>query len=103
MKIEKEQRKTKWCVWLATILYLFLFPVLCWIVYPAVMVLQPGTFVWQAYAFVFLAFLIPLSIIPGLFLIWSRYRRGQYRKTRWMCLFPIGMMVILFFLIELLR
>lgn len=103
MKIEKERKKTQWVVWLATILYVLLFPALCVIVYPSVMVLEPGVFFWKAYLFVMLAFLIPLSIIPGLFLIWSRFRRGQYRKTRWLCLFPFIVMVVIFFVIELLR
>jgi hypothetical protein len=51
----------------------------------------------------FFIFLIPFSIPISIYLMWSRYLRGQYQKTRIFCVLPFFTFIGVSFIVEVLR
>ena len=50
---------------------------------------KPNLNIFLGISFIFLAVCAPLSIPVSVYLIWSRYCRGDYKKTRLFCALPI--------------
>jgi phosphoglycerol transferase MdoB-like AlkP superfamily enzyme len=86
-KIEKE--KAKRLAWTTTIIYLSLLPFLLMIAFASVMVFdRPNTPLFFGLALIFLYFLMPLSILLAVYLVWSRFVQGNYKQSRRFCWIP---------------
>ncbi len=91
---EKDQKKTKRCAWIATIIYLLLLPFLFMMAVASIMVFDcPDMAVPIGLSIIFMYFCVPLSIPFTLYLIWSRYSRNDYKKSRQFCLIPLGLSI----------
>jgi hypothetical protein len=51
----------------------------------------------------FFIFLIPFSMPVSIYLMWSRYFRGQYQKTRIFCALPFFTFIAVSIIVEVLR
>jgi Mn2+/Fe2+ NRAMP family transporter len=88
--IEEERKKTKKCAWAATIIYLVLFPFLFMFAAACIMIFDnPDMSTLFGLSIIFLCFCIPLSIPFTLYLVWSRYLKGAYKKSRRFGLIPL--------------
>jgi phosphoglycerol transferase MdoB-like AlkP superfamily enzyme len=88
---EESDRKKTWR-WLriATIAYLIVFHFLFMLALASSMVFdRPNTSIFCGFGLIFIYFLMPLSIPCTLYLVWSRYARNYYAKSRRFCLIPI--------------
>jgi hypothetical protein len=84
------RKKTKKCALAATITYLILFPFLLMLAVASFMVFDsPNITVPFGLSIILMYFLMPLSIPFTFYLVWSRYSRGDYKKSRRFCLLPI--------------
>ena len=93
-----ERKKTKRGAWIATIVYLILFPFLLMLAFASVMVFdRPNTSIAFGLGLIFMYFLMPLSIPCALYLMWSRYVLGNYKQSRryyWIPMYIIGAILI---------
>ncbi len=86
-----EQRNTRRWAITATVIYLLLLLPLLALATTSVMIFdKPDLSIPVGLTLIFSYFCIPLSIIPALCLIWSRYTRSEYQKARRFCLLPLG-------------
>lgn len=96
-EVEGSRKKTKSCIRAATIMYLILFPFLFMFAIATVMVFDsPSMTVPFGLSIIFLFFCVPLSIPFTIYLVWSRYAQGKYKKSRQFCLLPLYIGVIAF-------
>ena len=87
---DKERKKTKRYAWVATIVYIVLFPFLVMLAAASGMVSDSPSITFQVVlSVVILYFCIPLSIPVALYLVWSRFLRGHYRNSRYYCFIPL--------------
>src|SRR3984957_3259968 len=87
--IEDERKKTKRYAWIATIVYLVLFPFLFMFAATSIMIFDsPSMSVPFGLSVIFLCFCVPLSIPFTFYFVWSRYSQGEYKKSRHFCLIP---------------
>jgi Mn2+/Fe2+ NRAMP family transporter len=88
--VEEDRKKTKKCIWIATISYLCLLPFVFMLAVASIMVFDsPSMTVAIGLSIIFMYFCVPLSIPVTLYLVWSRYSQGDYKKSRWCCLMPL--------------
>jgi hypothetical protein len=75
-----EQKRSKKYAWIATIIYLLLFPILIGLAGASFMVFDSSS----------------MTIIGGLslYLVWSRYTQGKYRQSRVFCLIPLVILIM---------
>lgn len=94
----RERRKTKICAWIATIIYLLLFPFLVMFAGASTMVFDsPSMTITYGLSIIFLSLCIPLSIPITLYFVWSRYSQDKYKISRLFCLIPFCIAVVTFF------
>lgn len=87
---ESEKRKTKRWACIITAIYLLLFPFLLMLACASFMVFdRPHTSIFFGLGLIGMYFLMPLSIPCALYLVWSQYIRGCYRKSRRFCWIPV--------------
>ncbi len=87
---ESERKKTCRWAWIATVFYLILFPFLFMLALASFMVFdRPNTSILFGFGLIFIYFLMPLSIPCTFYLVWSRYARKSYTKSRRFCWIPI--------------
>jgi hypothetical protein len=90
-----EQKRSKKWAWIATIIYLFLFPILVGLAGASFMVFDsPSMTVIGGLSLIFLYFCIPISIPITLYLVWSRYKQEKYRQSRLLCLIPLAILTM---------
>ena len=94
---EKERKKTKKYAWLATVIYLLLFPFLLMLAGASILVFDsPSMPIPLGLSIIFVYFCVPFSIPVAVYLVWSRYSRGVYKESRQFCLMPLYFFVALF-------
>lgn len=104
-EITYEMERAKFCATCWTVIYLILFP-MC--LYGALLLLAGMVFDNAAMTkpigatLIFFSFWIPISIPVTIYLMWSRYSRGQYRKTRRLWSLPLLITLAVGLLSELL-
>ncbi len=99
----KNRKSAKYCAIGFTILYLVLFLPFFYMGLLSSMVFDnPRMTVPVGLSMIFLTFLISLSMPVSIYLMWSRYLRGQYKKTRIFCALPIFTLVGVSLIIEIL-
>jgi hypothetical protein len=92
--IESDRKKAKRSAWAATIIYFLLFPFLFMFAAASVMIFDsPSMPVPLGLSIIFLYFCMPLSIPFTFYFIWSRYSRGEYKKSRQFCLIPLYILI----------
>lgn len=95
--LEKDKKKTKRCAWVTTILYLIALPFLFMIAVTSIMIFDsPSMSIPFGLSIIFLCFCVPLSIPFTIYLIWSRYSQGKYKKSRQLCLLPLYIVITTF-------
>ena len=99
-----ERKKTKRFAWIITVIYLILFPFLFMLAVASVMVFdRPNTFIPFGLALICMYFLIPLSIPLTFYLVWSRYSKGDFKKSLQFCWIPVyvvGIVICCFALMD---
>jgi len=87
---EKNRKSAKYFAAGFTVLYMVLFLPFFYMGFLSSMVFDnPRMTVPVGLSIIFLTFLISLSMPVSIYLIWSRYLRGEYKKTRIFCALPI--------------
>src|SRR5271154_2487525 len=100
--IQDLQRRLKVGSIFFTILYSVLFiPVLGYAYLSPFVFHSPRATVFRGFAFIFLAWLLPLSIPVSIFRMWANYNQGKYHLIRVFWALPI-LAVAVFFLMDLL-
>ena len=90
--VNKARRSAKICILLSTVIYVALFP---YFLYVGFVLLRFAFEVFRESIFgsllvLFLTLLTPFLSIPvSIYLMWSRYLRGQYEKARFFCALPV--------------
>lgn len=104
---ESERKKTKRWAWVTTITYLILFPFLLMLAFVSVMVFdRPNTPILFGLLLIFMYFLMPLTILCTIYLVWSRYAQGDYKQSQrfcWVPLYVIGMVLVSFALMDVIE
>ena len=84
--------------WGATIIYLILLPFLFMFAATSIMIFDsPSMSVPFGLSIIFFCFCVPLSIPFTFYFVWSRYLRGEYKKSCQFCLLPLYIAAITFF------
>ena len=87
---ENDKKQTKRYAWLATSVYLILLPFLFMFAITSILIFDsPSMSVFFGLSIIFLFFCVPFSILCAFYFIWSRYLRGEYKKSRRFCLLPL--------------
>jgi len=103
LSIEKDKKKTKKYAWIATTTYLVLFPFLFMLAVASIMIFDgPRVTVPIGLTIVFVYFCMPFSIPLTFYFVWSRYLRGDYKKSRQFCLLPMYVAAVTVFCFALL-
>lgn len=90
-----EKKKSKKYGWIATIIYLLLFPIVIGLAGASFMVFDsPSMTAIGGLSIIFMYLCIPISIPITLYLVWSRYTQGKYRQSRLLCLIPLAILII---------
>jgi hypothetical protein len=90
-----EQKRSKKYAWIATIIYLLLFPILIGLAGASFMVFDSSSMtIIGGLSLIFMYFCIPVSIPITLYLVWSRYTQGKYRQSRVFCLIPLVILIM---------
>ena len=93
---DKARKKAKRSAWLATIIYLVLFPFLFMLAGASILVFDsPSMPIPLGLSIIFVYFCVPLSIPISVYFVWSRYLRGDYQESRRFCLMPLYFFVAL--------
>ena len=88
--IAKTKRSTKYWAVGSTIVYIVLFPVFFYMGLLSSMVFDcPRMTTFVGLLIIFLTLLISLSMPVSIYLIWSRYQRGLYKKALFYCALPL--------------
>ena len=88
--LEDDRKKTKKCAWIATVIYLILFPFFFMFAVTNIMIFDsPSMSVPFGLSIIFLFFCIPLSIPFTFYFVWSRYSQGKYKRSRQLCQLPL--------------
>lgn len=87
-------------MWIMTLLYLALFPILLYAALFSVAILEPTGSKPLQIIFISLCLSIPLSIPLSIYFMWRRYLQGEHPKARFYCVVPIITGTICYFLIE---
>ncbi len=102
---EQHRQSTKAILVPTTIAYLLLFPLSFAYAVVSVLVFDgPRMTPLAGGSIIFLCFCVPFSIPVTIYLMWSRYSKQNYVKSRRSCLIPlymIGVAVADFFLVDL--
>ena len=94
---EIEDKKARRLAKTITIVYLLLFPVFFVFALASCMVFdKPNMNIPFGLMLIFLCFSIPLSMLFTLYLVWSRYTRGNYEQSRRLCWIPLYSLGALF-------
>lgn len=102
-ELGKEKKSTKRFATIFTMIYVILFPFLFYMAMLSGMIFDnPHMTNTLGLTIIFTTFCIPLSIPVSIYLIWSRYLRGQYKKAVFFCWLPLLTLVVVCFLIEIL-
>jgi hypothetical protein len=102
-EIKKAPTSVKCFMLCFTVLYLVLLPLSASFVSLSGMVFDNrDTTLPVGLSFMFLIFLIPLSMVVSICSMWSHYHRGQYNKMRFFWFFPILTFIVAFILIKIL-
>lgn len=100
--VQDLQRRLKRGSIFFTVLYSVLFiPFLAYAYLSPFVFHSPRTTVIRDFAFVFLAWLLPLSMPVSIFRMWANYNKGRYRRIRIFWALPI-LAVVVFVLIDML-
>jgi len=87
---ESNRKSAKYYAVGFTILYIVLFLPFLYMGFLSSMIFDnPSMTVLVGLSIIFFTFLIPLSMPVSIYLTWSRYLRGQYKKARIFCILPI--------------
>ena len=87
---EKNRKNAKHCAVGFTVLYMVLFLPFFYMGLLSSMVFDnPRMTASVGLSIIFLTLLISLSMPVSIYLMWSRYLRGEYKKTRIFCALPI--------------
>ena len=82
--------------WIATIVYLILFPFLCMLALASFLVFDsPSISTGLGLIFIFGHWCVPLSIPISLYKAWSQHADGNYKKCRQYCLMPLYIFTVL--------
>jgi hypothetical protein len=77
-----DEKSAKYCAIGWTIVYLLLFPFLFYVALFSIMVFDnPHMTTPVGLLIIFMSFWVPLSIPVSIYLMWSNYSRGQYKRT----------------------
>ncbi len=89
------QRSTKRLASLSTLVYVLLFIPMAMFAVASIMVFDaPDIPIPVGLSIIFIFCWVPISIPVSLYLIWSRYLNGVYKKCRFYCTLPILTVVI---------
>ena len=98
------QKTTKYLAVVCTIVYSILFPFLFYMGLLSSMIFDnPRMTALVGVSIIFLTLLISLSIPISIYLTWSRYLRGLYRKAIFFCALPLIVSIGVFLIISLLE
>ncbi len=95
--IEDDRKKAKRSAWIATVIYIVLFPFIFMFAATSIMIFDcPSMSVSVGLSIIFLCFCVPLSIPFTFYFVWYRYSQGEYKKSRQFCLLPLYIATIAF-------
>lgn len=96
-ELSEDQRRTKRLATVWTVVYLVCFVPLAFFALFTMMVFDsPSMTVPVGISIMIAAWCIPLSIPVSIYLIWSNYSSGRYKRARYFCALPIIMMGVAF-------
>ena len=100
----EDRKMAKWAAISSTVLYLILFPFVCYLVLISVLFdIHHDKILFLKLLGMIFQLLIPLSIPVSIYFIWSRYFLEQYKKTYFFCCLPLmTVLVVLFVALPLL-
>lgn len=100
---EKRAKKVQWQLIISTMIYAVLCPSLVRVPFFSAMVAgSPRVTPLMVGVVMSLTSLLPLSVPISIYLMWSRYRRGQYSKALFLSGLPIYTLFALFLILGLL-
>jgi hypothetical protein len=95
----EDRKMAKWAAISSTVLYLVLFPFICYIALISVLVTIDKT-PFLKWMNVIYHLLILLSIPISIYFIWSRYSLEQYKKTYFFCVLPLVTFLVVSFVLR---
>lgn len=89
LPVNEEKRARKWAK-IATIIYVLLFPVLFMLALASFMIFDsPSMTIPAGLSIIFMYFCVPLSIPPTIYFVWSKYSKGDYKRSLQLCWVPV--------------
>ena len=102
-KIAYDRKNAKYFAIGFTVVYVIFFPFFFYMALLSGMIFDnPHMTTLIGLLIIFITFLIPLSMPVSIYLMWSRYFRGQYKKTRFFCTLPLLTFGGVYFVIDVL-
>jgi len=99
----KSKKCAKRCAVSFTIIYVILFPFLFYMAMLSSMIFDnPHMTTTLGLSIIFTTFCIPLSIPVSIYLMWSRYFQGLYKKTGFFCTLPPLTFGAVYFILDVL-
>ncbi len=93
--VEKDRKSAKICGWIATMIYIPLFPILLMITAAIILIFDNLSRDFPlGLSIIFLYLAAAISVPVTFYRIWSCYLRGEYQKSRCSCLIPIVAILI---------
>lgn len=101
---EEEKNSARWAARWFTAIYILLFPICFGMAWFSPMIFSCSFMpVSIGLSVIFLTCLIPISIPVSIYLIWSRFSKGNYKTMYYFCFLPILTFIGVFILTEVLR
>jgi hypothetical protein len=90
------KRKITKCILVTwTVIYLICFPFIFWAsLWSALVFDNPSMTRLIGGIIICLALCVPFSMLVSIWLMWSKYRKAQYRQARWLWILPFFMFAL---------